>query len=140
MAPCLCRLSWSFDTLLKLKRTVVAQDASSFQAHLERLKRAVAGGINRLTVKLGNLKAQRAAQLRADHTRHLADLLTANLHLCRQGDTSIEVAFYFLLASALKSYKSPVKTSNIKQRGGCLRSTYPIITSDQVIGFNPFQL
>ncbi|CAL8465919.1 g5455 [Coccomyxa elongata] len=68
-----------------------SQDASSFEAQSGRLQRAVFAGIKRLTNKLSNLQAQLAAQLEAEHTRHLADLLTANLHLCRQGDASIEV-------------------------------------------------
>lgn len=76
----------------------MAQDASSFEAQSGRLHRAVFGGITRLTNKVSNLQAQLAAQLKAEHTRHLADLLTANLHLCRQGDASIEVASYPLLA------------------------------------------
>lgn len=74
------------------QRTIVVQDASSFEAESGRLQRAVFAGIKRLTNKLSNLQVQLAAQLQAEHTRHLADLLTANLHLCRQGDASIEVA------------------------------------------------
>lgn len=49
------------------------------------------GGIKRLSAKLANLQRQQAAEEEAEATRRLADLLTANLHRCRQGDTSVEV-------------------------------------------------
>lgn len=47
--------------------------------------------MKRLNAKLHNLQRQQAAEEKAEATRKQADLLTANLHRCKQGDISVEV-------------------------------------------------
>ena len=55
------------------------------------LARAVLAALRRLSAKAANLQAQQAAVEKAEATRKQADLLTANLHRCQPGATSVEV-------------------------------------------------
>jgi len=47
--------------------------------------------MKRLSAKLHNLQRQQAAEEKAEATRKQADLLTANLHRCKQGEASVQV-------------------------------------------------
>ena len=58
--------------------------------HYELLQ-AVVSALKRLAGKAANLQAQQAATEEAEATRKLADLLTANLHRCQPGASTVEV-------------------------------------------------
>ena len=62
-----------------------------FEKTTEELLQAVMVALKRLAGKAVNLAAQQAATEEAEATRKRADLLTANLHICRPGASYVEV-------------------------------------------------
>lgn len=68
------------------------QGLDVFARKRHQLQRAVGNAVSRLRAKLAALTQQEAATEKADATRKQADLLTANLYRCQQGDAQIEVS------------------------------------------------
>ncbi len=67
------------------------QGVSTFTYMYNQTEGVILAAVRRLTAKLANLQQQHSAFERAEATRKKADLLTANLHRCRQGDKQVEV-------------------------------------------------
>ena len=65
------------------------QDAFARKKH--QLERAVKSAVVRMRNKMHALEQQQAATNKAEATRKQADLLTANLWQCKQGDKEVEV-------------------------------------------------
>ena len=65
------------------------QDAFARKKH--QLERAVKSAVVRMRNKMQALEQQQAATEKAEATRKQADLLTANLWKCKQGDKEVEV-------------------------------------------------
>ena len=67
------------------------QDGRHFESKHGELLQVVTTALKRLAGKAANLQAQQAATEEAEATRKQADLLTANLHRCQPGASSVEV-------------------------------------------------
>jgi len=63
----------------------------AFARKKNQLGQAVTRTITRMRNKMQALEQQQAATEKAEATRKQADLLTANLYKCKQGDKEVEV-------------------------------------------------
>lgn len=68
------------------------QGENTFSYLCRQTETVVLNNLKRLTSKLAKLGQQQSAVEKAEATRKKADLLTANLHRCRQGDSDVEVS------------------------------------------------
>jgi len=64
----------------------------AFARKKHQLGQAVTRTIMRMRNKMQALEQQQAATEKAEATRKQADLLTANLYKCKQGDKEVEVS------------------------------------------------
>ena len=71
--------------------SILVQGESTFIYLFKQTETVVLNNMKRLTGKLANLEQQQSAVDRAEATRKKADLLTANLHRCKHGDSLVEV-------------------------------------------------
>ena len=72
------------------------QVRDAFARKKHQLERAVKGSVARMRNKMRALEQQQAATEKAEATRKQADLLTANLWKCKQGDKEIEVLCLYI--------------------------------------------
>ena len=79
----------------------------AFARKKHQLGQAVARTITRMRNKMQALEQQQAATEKAEATRKQADLLTANLYKCNQGDKEVEVCSPCKHLSAAISIRSP---------------------------------
>ena len=70
---------------------VPLQVRDAFARKKHQLERAVKSAVVRMRNKMQALEQQQAATEKAEATRKQADLLTANLWKCKQGDKDVEV-------------------------------------------------
>ena len=98
----LCRRAFSHpQTCMNACMPLQVRDAFARKKH--QLERAVKGFVLRMRNKMRALEQQQAATEKAEATRKQADLLTANLWKCKQGDKEVEV---------LSSHTTSVKYRN----------------------------
>ena len=81
----------SLPTLLASQNLTPLQVQDAFARKKHQLERAVKTAVVRMRNKMQALEQQQAATEKAEATRKQADLLTANLWKCKQGDNEVEV-------------------------------------------------